>query len=128
MARKDHVRNPNPSPATRFTSGHQPDGHKRPQDLMRKLRELDALEAPVSYGLLQEIRGGFVKYIDPIDGTETFEKVPVRERREAATSLLEWARGKPTQSMDVQGGLEVDLVGMLNEKIADNIGKMLGGK
>lgn len=119
--------NPNPNTSTRFSAARQPDGHKRPQDLMKKMREMDAIEAPIAYSLLQEIRGGFVKYVDPVDGTETFEKVPVRERREAATSLLEWARGKPQQSVEVAGGLAMDLASVIDARLAQDVGDMLKG-
>lgn len=95
---------------------------------MRKLREMDAEEAPKCYEVLKQIRSGYLTYTHPETGTSDYERVPVKDRREAATSLLEWARGKPQQSIDVTGGLEVDLVGLLDEKINSKIGNILGGK
>lgn len=119
--------NLNPNLSTRFSSTRQPDGHKRPQELMKKMREMDAVEAPLAYDVLSQIRSGYVKYVHPDTGVEDYEKVGARERLQAATNLLEWARGKPQQSVEVAGGLSMDLASVINTRLSQDVGDMLKG-
>lgn len=105
--------NPNPSPATRFGPNRQPIRAQRPDNIMRAMRELDELNGPAAYAYLVEV------FAD--DNQKTADRI------KAAEIILEHARGKPRQSVDVAGGMQIDLIGMIDKTAKNAIANIITG-
>lgn len=78
-------------------AGH---GGPKPKELAEEMRKLDMVHGLVAYRKLVDLM---------------HESHDETVQMQAAKCILEHARGKPKQTIDVAGGLQIDLLGQIDK-------------
>jgi hypothetical protein len=81
---------------------------KKPDDLLKEMRALDHVHGPAAYRVL-------------VDLMRQDDDPPVKLK--AAQIILEHARGKPKQTIDVAGGMDISLMGTIDTAIDNALRK-----